>query len=454
MAFIHLSMLALRRFGERVSTIFQRLDSRLLAAAVLVEVLVALWFLGSRGEAHDVGFGFAPYVRSLIADRGYVAEVCEGTQLDFLSRMPFLPLFLASMGKLGMSLLAATFVKSVLLLGLLLMVLRRFCVTLSCDWRRSALVKMLLLLFLFTPLSAKHLSQLHYEESVSVLLLPLMMITAVAVAGGKAFQSTRRFWTFAFVGSLGMLYLLKSSYRPLFCVGALGLFYSEWRRPQRDVAVCILACAFPVGWGLFSFFTTGTFQFGSSWDGENLYRGLSEGGLKLYPWVSLDRLMDSGVVETPAGQVSIEQVAGRCAFQDELSWSAHFAKRARHFATTEKALAADFLLKKAHVVFLDVRPTPRTEEPGGIKELIVMGSMLISRAGLAAVAAWTAVRWRHLDLFSLIFVIALAAALTCPLLVGFAYDRHVFCLNMAVLWGLAAVLMTAREPFHKPSEKA
>jgi hypothetical protein len=419
------------------------LDGRWLLALIAIEVLVALLLLVPRAEVGVAGAALGEYAAQLTAGHGYRMELPCG-QLDRARRMPLEPLFLAAVSLFGGGLWAAVGVRLALSLALLVASISLLTPPIGPRWWRRPEWVGVLAVLAAAPAFAKHLAQTSYEEGFSIVLIPCTLLSGLAVLDtGPGGDRQRPRASIAFGGLLASVFLLKSGYAPFHLVGCAALAWAGWRWRQRSAQVGLLvALAAPIGWVAFSFHATGRPSLGTSWDGENLFRGWCEAGLRIYPWQSLDRLFDASAISTPSGPVSAPHVPTRCAFSSEWAWSDHYRDRALAWALAEPGSGALFMAKKALVVLLEVRPVPSLGTGGGaLREVVVVASFVVLRGAalLALVLGWRRRAALANARPSLAFAAAACIALCAPLIVGFAYDRHSAVLLVAFLFVAAGI---------------
>jgi hypothetical protein len=278
-------------------------------------------------------------------------------------------------------------------------------------------------------------------------LVPSVVLVGLSVLDAPA-NAPRRSVDAGFGALLGAVFLVKSGLAPLWFVGFAALAWVAARRRRASACVgLLLALAAPLGWMAFVFMATGRIDPGTSWDGENLFRGWCEACSRVYPWQSLDRLFDTPAIATPDGLVPAPAVAPRCAFPSEWAWSDHYRARAFEWAAAAPRQAAGFLLQKAWVVLFEVRPVPRVGRLDAVRLAVVSASFLLLRA---AALGGLVLGWRErarLACFTphAAFGAACCGALCVPLLAGFAYDRHGIVVLVSFLCAVAGIASRVRE---------
>jgi hypothetical protein len=298
------------------------------------------------------------------------------------------------------------------------------------------------------PLFAKHLGQLGYEEGFSIALIPSLVLVGMSVLDPPAAEPHSRWLDVGFGALLAAVFLVKSGYAPLWLVGAAALVWVGLRRQRRSAwAGLLLALAAPAAWMAYVWVATGRLDAGTSWDGENLFRGWCTACTRVYPWQSLDRLFDTGAIATPRGIVHPGLMPPRCAFPNEWAWSDHYRDRALAWALASPGEGLRYLARKAWVVLFEVRPVPLLGALDTARSAVVTGSFLLLRA--AALAALVLGWSRRAQLARLtpllVFGAACCGALCVPLLVAFAYDRHSIVLLVTFLWAAAGIASRVRD---------
>jgi hypothetical protein len=436
------------------ATFWRRVDARWLVALIALQVVVYLILFVPRAGVDTAGAGLGGYAASLATGHGYSLSLPCG-QLDHARRMPLAPAFLAAVALAGGGVWAAVLVRLGLLLGLL-------CAAIASGnrpgerWWRQPVWMLLLALLAAAPLFAKHLAQLGYEEGFSIALVPSLVLVGMSVLDPPS--ERRRGWVDVGFGALlGAVFLVKSGLAPLWLVGCATLAWAALGRRRASAgAGLLLALAAPLGWVAFVFAATGRVDPGTSWDGENLFRGWCAACARIYPWQSLDRLFDTGAIATPGGLVPTALAPPRCAFPSEWAWSDHYRDRALEWVAAEPGEAARFLLHKAWVVLLEVRPVPLVGGLDATRSAVVIGSFLVLRgAALGALA----VAWRRRAVLAgftrfWLFGVACCAALCVPLLVGFAYDRHSVVVLVAFLSAAAGIASRSGQSGLRLDEKS
>lgn len=424
---------------------WRRIDGRWLLALIALEVALYLILFVPRAGVDTAGAGLGGYAASLATGHGYALPLSCG-QIDHARRMPLAPAFLAVVALAGGGVWAAVLVRLGLLLALLAAAIASGCRP-EERWWRQPVWTLLLALLAAAPLFAKHLAQLGYEEGFSIVLVPSLVLVGLSVLDPPASERRSRGVDVAFGALLGAVFLVKSGHAPLWLVGCSTLAWAAFgRRRPTAWAGLLLALAAPFAWMAFVWGATGRLDPGTSWDGENLFRGWCAACARIYPWQSLDRLFDTAAIATPGGLVHTGLAPPRCAFPSEWAWSDHYRDRALEWAAAAPGEAARFLLHKAWVVLLEVRPVPLVGGLDVTRSAAVIGSFAVLRGAAlgALVFGWRRrARLACLTRFWL-FGAACCGALCVPLLIGFAYDRHSIVVLVAFLCAAAGIASRVR----------
>ncbi|HVP68673.1 MAG TPA: hypothetical protein VMT17_15575 [Anaeromyxobacteraceae bacterium] len=359
----------------------------------------------------DVEFGFGPAARILVERSG-------GEWIQF--RMPLIPVFLAIMARCSLGAFAAYLFKNAIFFALTVHAFR--VVWLRSTWAPGSLRIAALLWICTFPHLVLYATALEYEEGYVI-----HMVNAATVM--LLFGPRQRVGPWRSGVQFGVLpaalYLTKASLLPLAIVlaacGALAV-----RGARARFAILGLLATAVLGWGLATLSHTGEFHIGTSYDGINLLKGNNAFVAEYYPERSLDR----APLEVACAEDTTEWDEDRCARRLALRYIMN------HPLSSLRAFAA-----KAWVVFGEVRRVPFRDGPDTPKRrllatmttaymcvfrlLLVLAVLLtartLSRPGRACTKAAAGLFWVAI------------AAYSAPLIVGFAYTRHVAVLIFPVL---------------------
>ncbi len=417
----------------------------LLVVFTAVLKLAAVWLtVPAARTIFDLGFGFDPYVRSLVAGRGYVS--CGAGGCDVASRMPGLPLFLAAFAPLTTSLRFADAAKVVLLSLLVYFAVRgidRRLAVRQC-WQAGIYIALGLFLVL-SPNLIKHASAAYYEEGYVLELLAITAVCLFFVAVAPREASAGRY--VAAIAAASVCYLFKSSLILVWGAVALLLVVFAFTSGRRALAGGLVAVAIiaPAGWLAHNAIESHRLSFMSSTDGENMYRGWNDYTLALYPRCSLDMLFDP--VTTCEGEtITSPREPGRPGFKSEWAWNDAYKARAMEWIRQNPGAALKTFVVKAYEVLLSPQLVPyRNYVPAPDGSHLIelprshvearVGSLWLSFGRLIEIFAFGAGLYllargdsaaRRVALVSL----ALGACYAAPYILGFGYERHFSILIM------------------------
>lgn len=443
---VELSLRPYARERYRLRSHFIRLESirgALFWAMPLLAIGPKYWiirhyFYGSGIEVFDTGFGgLGDYARHLYYGNSFHSCLPPFMPSDpgvcvYATRMPGMPLLLSGLAKIvGTKALNVALAKTVVmaLLGAgLLAVLGR-------DLRLTWIGLVVLYVIYCGPQALKHSASLDYEDG---LLTDMAMCLAVCLcyllrANQTESNGRRHSMTIIGVFVAAAMYLTKATALPaLLLVVAAALSARNIGRKAKLVclAVSILSLA---GWGWHNLRFSNGIHLSSSWNGENLLRGNDTGAYRIYPEISLDRIMDSTQATLADGDsVPLGNYSRKLYFTDEWSWDAYYRGVALAWMQKNPATAFLFLLKKAWVTLFEIRHTPTyisaTQKlplyPPATRALMAAW-MLVARLTTFALigrALWDGVRRRQGEM---LWIVAIVFAACLPYMLVFAYERHV-----------------------------
>jgi hypothetical protein len=312
---------------------------------------------------------------------------------------------------------------------------------------------------LLSPYYLRTAADVQAEEALlyDLLLSATVLLLGIARrrAGGR---SIRPIVLYAFAAMCCTLYLLKSTM--LLAAGCLmlpGTFFGVRGRPRTRAIVLAMFVGTVVSWGVRNVVTTGRFSVGTSFDGSNLYRGWHPLTARLYPEVTLDRLIDTPAVQLPeGGMLRIPPTRGRETFADEWAWSDHYRANALRWARSNPADLVAVTTEKAWVFFADVRAYPlsttaefRQREIAPWMRIAGVAWMVSVRLAqvLCVVLLVVLFRASRKDWLFASGPVPLLVAYPIPCLIGFAYQRHVTawaCVVLVLVIDLAARVSSLR----------
>jgi hypothetical protein len=414
----------------------------LLIAMPLLALAPRLWialhalYTGDQ-SIFDTGFGFGSYVRSLVEDGTFRActfvpfDPCNAGTCTFATRMPAIPLLLASLVKLvGAQSVYVALAKCIAVA----LLSTAFLAVLSLDVQITTVGLLILYGMYFGPQALKHGAALDYEEG---LLIDLSLCLAVAITYLLRPQQTasagrRAAMAVAAVALATIMYFTKTT-ALLTLLVVLAIVLTSQNLRLSGKLVCVMLVGAPAAlWAAHNVSSSGVFSLSSSWNGENLFRGYDSGALAIYPEISLDRMFDSrrAVLDDGTTVALGAYKSSRC-FNDEWTWSSTYSHRAWSWMIEHPYPAMVFMVKKIWVTLFEIRHTPKY---GSAIEKRQEGSPAVRTAMmlwmLAARGAFFFFLWRVLSdlwsarnrLFCWSAVLLLAAC--APYMLVFSYQRH------------------------------
>jgi len=435
---------ALEKFAPNVTT-----ASLLLTGILLLSLLAKLMLILQSGDPQrsilQMEFGFGPVITSLY-QRGSLEACGVALGLDMCgvaTRMPLLPaLYVALADVVGLQQTHVAIAKTILCSALLWCSAIYFCRTLArYPLNRLGLVALSALLFL-GPQYLKHAISIQYEESLLIDWLPayFLLLGALLVRQTAAQPLGKtEYGILAFLLLLGCsLYFLKSSMLAFSLTLTLAPLVLI-KVPTWFKAVAFLP--FLIGlvwWGSVNYNYHGEIRLGSSYNGENLYRGQNAFSYQVYPELNLDRLIDSSEVILDNGQhLPLPNWSRHYPqFKGEWQWHDYFKELSGKWVKENPVDALAFTLRKIYVFFVEPRKVPfrQTTHPetephdyssaslvAGMAWIVLLRVLFFIGVGRAIRDLWRYRTLSNFALWQLLFIGTYAA----PYIVGFSYQRHI-----------------------------
>lgn len=425
----------------------------LLLIMAALKVVAVYLYVPASATLLDVGFGFAPYVQSLITDGRFAA--CDDSVCDYARRMPGLPSFLFISSFFTDGLRTAALLKAIALSGLLWMSYRSVAGHFVAQPKMLREVFFVLAVFLaLSPNLVKHAAMVDYEEGYLLELLAVSAISTMFLTASNLKTSSALRYIFPIV-TVSIAYLFKSSMVVLWAVTSSLVVCLALRSGRLKLASGLIALALvaPGGWLLHNWTQGGKATIMSSYDGENAFRGWNAHTLDLYPDCTLDLLFrPTTICGTRTLQFPAER--RRADFANEWEWNDQYAQRAGDWVIHHPSQALKILGVKLYTVFLSVRMVPHYRVTDGANDTTrTMVEEWLSGVwlslGRALEIVWFAVigllicrgdaQARRVAFASLVIPISYAL----PYVLGFGYERHFSLLIMLVTIGLIFALPQA-----------
>jgi len=379
---------------------------------------------------YQLDYQFGPYAYFLSHDGAY--EDCTTAPCRRASRMPLLPCLLALCARASDSARAAACAKNLALTLLCGFCVARFMGLHARYFPGSGRWWLLLLPLALAPPLARLACMVNCEEGLLLELLFawafLFLYAALAWVRGQRGDAGRLVVgcllaaTLAYLAKDAMLLVWLAS---LALAGAWAL-----RQGSRRVgAAVLLSAACVAGWGMHNLEATGRLSIGTSFDGENLFRGFNAQSAVVYPDIHLDQILQEvHTVRLDDGSAYLIGGYGSGSYGDEWQWSDHFKGLALDWVRQDPAGALRFQLKKARyfLLGLSVRPHDTLLDPAD--EAWARAFLVLGRAfelALLGLAAWLWARGGREGRVLAAAAAALNLAYAAPYLAGFGYERHV-----------------------------
>lgn len=387
----------------------------------------------------QLDFGFGEYIQSLHAS-GQLA-FCRKAFCTYATRMPLIPWLYHLLGYLTLSSVLVAVIKSVAL-----SLITAFAFKHLLGYQRALHSKAwvtwcwMLPLVVFSPAVIKHAAAITYEEGLLIELGLLWSYAFLLCARMLALKSehAKPGPSVLMVLLSAVIYMTKSSMLPLLVVSLLlGLIVVIRRKHGVTLLAMVCAMSLPLGWGLRNEHVTGRFSIMTSWDGENMYRGASDLGYRLYPDVILDRMFDASEFHMRDGQVvTHEQLPTIGAFKDEWVWNDHYRNLAMDWVKQHPEDALRYTWQKVCNFFVRVEKTPYQYKSDGseisqrfsVQNLLTTAWLLVGRMlelAMLVLSCLLLMRRKVGSVYLVLGVGVVNAAYASPYILGFNYERHI-----------------------------
>jgi hypothetical protein len=405
-------------------------------------IFYAGWIENGDGTIFSISSGFSRYLHALDQTGQYASCWQEGQPCYYTTRLPAVPYFHHFLSfVLGHDLLTHILAKNLLAYGLTAAVLRWVLLERGISHLWCYLIYGVLYLY---PISIRALPAMGAEEGYYAHILFALLL----LLSGPSLSTAR---LHAVGTSLAILVLTKSTLAPFSLAVALLLIWRTRLSPPGLIPIAYVALAL-FSWSLWSHTTTSHWTYAadiSSFDGVNFYKGNNPYVWTLYPRFHLDALGFADLT-TPPKEI----------LHDEWKIGKHFKERAIEYLIQDIPNTLWLLAFKAYTVFLSLVPpaTVYVSQPIAVEDLLARARMPVSwtrnefvmsilHAGakllllvsiLAATMAILKNKNGHNGLRrdglrrNGLTYLTFLSMLVVPLVIGFAYTRH-----LAVLYGLA-----------------
>jgi hypothetical protein len=407
-----------------------RRHSGVIWETIFVTVIIFIGFLESLVLGHhngwhsifDAGFGFGELARSLREHGEYRACYGDGTGFwDYFwghicfhaHRLPFIPIFLASISFISVNPLFGLIFKNVIFFTTSALAFVQVRRTFGTPW---PVLLVSACIFYLNPINAWVAAGLEFEEGYIYHILPWIFFVLATPAPKK--------WQIAVLAlALVVLILLKSSLFYLCITCIILLIFLEKRNIWKfyPAAICLFMAI--IGWGAFTLQTSGRFAFGSdmsSNNGWNLYKGNNVYTADFYPNIHLDYLDNAGITKLPG------------TFHNEWDLNDRYKELALAFMVGNPLQTAKNISTRLYVMFISTNNI-ENKIPG--QSIFVLHIILVLTIIYSIIAFFVNTKIRRL---CIVYITVLLAYLL-PYISGFAYQRHMVpACGIALFFAMAA----------------
>ncbi|MEM6624053.1 MAG: hypothetical protein AAF674_17660 [Pseudomonadota bacterium] len=416
-----------------------------LLLAVEKQVLAVISTAGGQ-DITETTFAFGEYIEGLI-ERGTYSS-CVGDSCEYASRMPLLPLILATLSVFSREMVVVTMLKCGLWSALSVagvFLVRRYAgrwasiVTLSAS---------LGLIFIITsPSLAKHVSVLHYEEAflIEMLLVWWLCLMVLMASVWERDSTVTKAPLAGLLILLGVLmFLLKETMISLMVVsltGGLLIWLREGRALWRaSFTVMVMSGAVLFGaWVTYNSSVTDRFAVFTSWNGENRYQSANPYTASIYPDIVPDvifydvteAVLEDGTV------IAIPRLKRRREFASETEWDAHYRQEAATWIANNPEAWWAYREKTTRNFFLSIERTPVSIQPvftlrqDRTQRLFdeLVGAWLVwgrvIQFAFAGLVVFLLIAGPWPTRFTAIGAFLTAMAYAAPYIYGLNYERHI-----------------------------
>ena len=424
--------------------------NRLLFLVILLSTVLQLFFIFNtiqkNASIYELGFGFGSYIENIINNQQYKSNDCWFSislgQEECLrsSRMPALPLVVSLLGLFSKNQITVAIVKASLFeliqIFLCFLYIKRY----PKHKLRPLFFTGFIVIFL-SPMFIKHSVQISYEEGFIFNLLPyLIILFLLCCCDLVGFNLSIRFrkiiWP-SLLMVITILFFFKSSLIVIFILSWILAFIFYIKHFKSKIFCLMLAFSFLTVsfWGIHNYIKGGHFSLGTSWDGENLFRGNNTDGYKIYPMLSLDNLMVTNPKNGLGGiyYLKTTELPSYSSFKNEWAWDNFYKKKSISWIEQNPKLWLMFTAKKIYVLFITLKHTPyqvhayEEDNNKNIRILLSGFSLFILRISefiFLMLSIKNILTGKKQDKVLLLLIFSFILAYSLPYIIGFAYERH------------------------------
>lgn len=406
---------------------------------LLLKSISSLYFIPDV-KIYELHFGFGEYIRNIVAGNGFVScsyEVCAHS-----TRMPFMPIFYSWIAKLNDSQIAIALIKNLILSLFSLSAIAFFYTVYENISKKNTLAwGVAYLLIIVSPPVIKHSSMIKYEEGLLIELLLVWsfgFIVILKLLSLKEYSLKTATIVSIVMITITIVYLTKSSTILLYLITfILSVFYLTKSKSMIVFVSLSMSVLMLSLWGIHNYTNSGKISIMSSHDGENLFRGNSSMGRLIYPYILLDRLVDSPSfylgndthinVNLPHKSVND--------FNNEWEWNDYYKSKSIRWIKSNPKEFLQYTASKVYNFFIAIKKSPHSssnnikdKSQNHIKNLSFSIWLFLGRVFfITTLIICLRLLFRGLlyDRLIAIYFLVTIICYSTPFIVGFNYERHI-----------------------------
>ena len=412
---------------------------------LILKIFASSYLIEINKSIYELSFGFGNLIKNLVENGEF--RSCFKEKCQYASRMPIIPLLIATLSHISKSQFIIAIIKNIFLSLFFIM---NYLIIIKISLIDKKFVNKLFLVSLivlsFSLPLIKHSSSITYEEGYliePIILWLISFLTAlrlILIYKNKS-ASYKIILTTSLLGLL--IFLIKSSMLLIFILSLSLVAFSFWKfyknkgqkiYPLASIIICIVTLS---AWGIHQLNKTGKFSIMTSYDGENFFRGNNDVSYKIYPHYSLDLIFNTQKISIKNELITSEILFPDFSkFTNEVEWNKYYKKMSKEWIINNPKKFFNFFIKKINNFYLSYKKTPYSiyeneNQENNIKRIdkIFTAVWLIEgRIFLLATILLIIKRYMNNDKFmkiQSIIIILILLAYSIPYLIGFNYERHI-----------------------------
>jgi hypothetical protein len=189
-------------------------------------------------------------------------------------------------------------------------------------------------------------------------------------------------------------------------------------------------------WGAHNITDSGRLSIMTSWDGENIFRGNSDAGLSIYPYVSLDAIFSGSAIVNKEGIVVVaaKHYPRAHDFGSEWEWSDYYKALAKDWVVSNPEDEVRYVAKKIYNYYLSIEKSPCSISPDArgcdlltFERVVTSAWLFIGRVVQILFVLLLWVSFRIPGVMRTISGVSILASISysAPFIIGFNYERHI-----------------------------